>query len=36
MSTLCEAFQATAARDPEAIALRTADDSVRITWRRYA
>jgi long-chain acyl-CoA synthetase len=36
MSTLCEAFQATAARDPEAIALRTADDSVRITWRQYA
>ena len=35
-TTLCEAFQATAARDPEAIALRNADDSVQLTWGQYA
>ena len=35
-TTLCEAFQATAARDPEAVALRTPGDKVTITWREYA
>ncbi|MDH6676662.1 long-chain acyl-CoA synthetase [Rhodococcus sp. LBL1] len=34
--TLCEAFQATAATDPDAVALRTPDDAVVITWRQYA
>src|ERR1700746_376993 len=34
--TMCEAFQATAAVDPDAIALRNADGSVEITWREYA
>ncbi|NLV80181.1 MAG: long-chain fatty acid--CoA ligase [Rhodococcus sp.] len=35
-STLCEAFQTTAAAHPDRVALRTPDDSVRYTWRRYA
>jgi long-chain acyl-CoA synthetase len=35
-STLCATFQATAARVPHAIALRTPDDSVRLTWAQYA
>jgi long-chain acyl-CoA synthetase len=35
-STLCEAFQRTAARDPEAVALRTPGDAVTVTWREYA
>jgi long-chain acyl-CoA synthetase len=35
-STLCHAFQRTAAAAPAAVALRTPDDSVRITWRQYA
>lgn len=33
--TLCEAFQRTAHQYPDAVALRTADDSVTITWRQY-
>jgi long-subunit acyl-CoA synthetase (AMP-forming) len=33
---LCEAFQATAARYPDEVALRTPDDSVRLTWKQYA
>ena len=35
-STLCSAFQATAARVPDAIAVRTPDDRVRVSWREYA
>ncbi|MEU5841309.1 long-chain fatty acid--CoA ligase [Rhodococcus sp. NPDC047139] len=35
-STLCEAFQTTAAAYPDKVALRTPDDSVRYTWRQYA
>jgi long-subunit acyl-CoA synthetase (AMP-forming) len=34
--TLCEAFQRTARIDPEALALRTVGDTVRITWGEYA
>lgn len=34
-ATLCEAFQATAARRPDAVALRTLGDTVTITWRQY-
>ena len=34
--TLCEAFQATAAIDPEAIALRTPGGIQTMTWRDYA
>jgi long-subunit acyl-CoA synthetase (AMP-forming) len=34
--TLCDAFQATAAVEPEQVALRNADGSVEITWREYA
>jgi long-subunit acyl-CoA synthetase (AMP-forming) len=34
--TLCEAFQATAAIEPDHIALRTADGSVELTWREYS
>ena len=34
--TLCEAFQATAAIDPEAIALRTTGGIETMTWREYA
>jgi long-chain acyl-CoA synthetase len=34
--TLCEAFQATAAIDPEAIALRTMGGLETMTWREYA
>lgn len=34
--TLCSAFQATAAAHPDAVALRTPDDSVSITWGEYA
>jgi len=35
-STLCQAFQRTAAATPAAVALRTPDDSTRLTWRQYA
>jgi len=34
--TLCEAFQTTARRNPDDVALRTPGDAVRITWREYA
>lgn len=34
-TTLCEAFQATAARHPDAVALRTVGDTMSITWREY-
>lgn len=34
-ATLCEAFQETAASYPDAVALRTVDDTVAITWRQY-
>jgi long-subunit acyl-CoA synthetase (AMP-forming) len=34
--TLCEAFQATAARDPAAVALRTFGGDQEITWSEYA
>ena len=35
VSTFCAAFQDTVARVPHNIALRSLDDSVRITWRQY-
>lgn len=35
-ATLCEAFQRTAAADPDAIALRTAGGTQALTWREYA
>jgi long-chain acyl-CoA synthetase len=35
-STLCEAFQRTAAIDPDAIALRTPGGGQSMTWRQYA
>jgi long-chain acyl-CoA synthetase len=35
-NTLCAAFQKTAAAHPEAVALRTPDDSVSLTWGEYA
>jgi long-chain acyl-CoA synthetase len=35
-TTMCEAFQASAARDPDAVALRTPGDAVSLTWREYA
>ncbi|MEV6217168.1 long-chain fatty acid--CoA ligase [Nocardia sp. NPDC051833] len=35
-TTLCEAFQRTAARMPDAVALRTPGDTTRITWGEYA
>jgi long-subunit acyl-CoA synthetase (AMP-forming) len=34
--TLCEAFQRTAAIDPDAVALRTVGDTQTLTWRDYA
>ncbi len=34
--TLCEAFQRTARIDPDALALRTVGDTLRITWGDYA
>ncbi|HJQ45383.1 MAG TPA: AMP-binding protein [Amycolatopsis sp.] len=34
-ATLCEAFQHTAERDPEGVALRTVGGGVEITWRQY-
>ncbi|WP_220453977.1 AMP-dependent synthetase/ligase [Nocardioides immobilis] len=34
--TLCAAFQRTASTHPDAVALRTPDDSVSITWSQYA
>ena len=35
-ATLCEAFQRTAAIDPDAVALRTLGDTQTLTWREYA
>ena len=35
-ATLCEAFQATVARHPDACALRSWDGAVELTWRVYA
>jgi long-chain acyl-CoA synthetase len=35
-ATMCEAFQRTAAIDPDAIALRTPGDTQTLTWREYA
>jgi long-chain acyl-CoA synthetase len=35
-TTLCEAFQATAAERPDAVALRTPGDGMSITWAEYA
>ncbi len=35
-ATLCEAFQKTAAIDPDAVALRTPGDTQTMTWREYA
>jgi long-chain acyl-CoA synthetase len=35
-ATLCEAFQRTAAIDPDAIALRTPGGTQTLTWREYA
>ncbi|PZS17929.1 MAG: long-chain fatty acid--CoA ligase [Pseudonocardiales bacterium] len=34
--TLCAAFQATAVRYPDEVALRTPDGSVAVSWRQYA
>ena len=34
--TLPQAFQQTAAAQPDAVALRTHDDSITLTWRQYA
>jgi len=34
--TMCEAFQATAARFPQQVALRAADGAATITWGQYA
>jgi len=35
-TTLCEAFQRSAAIDPDAVALRTPGDAQTMTWREYA
>ncbi|OKH81886.1 AMP-dependent synthetase [Mycobacterium sp. ST-F2] len=35
-TTLCEAFQRTATRDPDAVALRTAGGGRSLTWAQYA
>jgi len=35
-ATLCEAFQRTAAVDPDAVALRTPGGAQSLTWREYA
>jgi long-chain acyl-CoA synthetase len=35
-ATLCEAFQRTAAIDPDAVAIRTVGDTQTLTWREYA
>src|SRR5882757_8406239 len=36
MTTLCATFQATAAKHPDLVALRTPADAVTVTWREYA
>jgi long-chain acyl-CoA synthetase len=33
--TMCEAFRATAAADPDAIAIRSADGKAELSWREY-
>jgi long-subunit acyl-CoA synthetase (AMP-forming) len=35
-STMCGAFQVTAAESPDRVAIRTKDDEFSITWREYA
>jgi long-chain acyl-CoA synthetase len=35
-ATMCEAFQRTAAIDPDVVALRTPGDTQTLTWREYA
>jgi long-subunit acyl-CoA synthetase (AMP-forming) len=35
-TSMCAAFQRTAALDPDAVALRTPKDAVTVTWREYA
>ncbi|BBC65525.1 hypothetical protein MMRN_24210 [Mycobacterium marinum] len=35
-TTMCEAFQRSAAIDPDAIALRTPGGAQTLTWREYA
>ena len=35
-TTMCEAFQATAAANADVVALRTKGDATRLTWREYA
>jgi long-chain acyl-CoA synthetase len=35
-NTLCEAFQRTAAFDPDAVAVRAVGDTQTLTWRQYA
>ena len=35
-TTLCEAFQTTAAERPDAVALRTPGDGMAVTWAEYA
>ncbi|MGN6609107.1 MAG: AMP-dependent synthetase/ligase [Jatrophihabitans sp.] len=35
-ATLCAAFQSTATKRPDAIAIRSSDDRVVLTWRDYA
>ena len=35
-ATVCEAFQATAALDPDAVALRTVGGGVEVSWGEYA
>jgi long-chain acyl-CoA synthetase len=34
--TVCAAFQATAAANPDAVALRTKGGAIEITWGEYA
>ncbi len=33
--TMCAAFQATAARSPQEVCLRSADTGAELTWREY-
>jgi long-chain acyl-CoA synthetase len=35
-NTVCAAFQATAAANPDAVALRTKGGAIEITWGEYA
>jgi long-subunit acyl-CoA synthetase (AMP-forming) len=35
-ATLCEAFQSTVARLPDAVAVRTWDGEIELTWREYS